>query len=41
MVVANVISVGHLGAIELASVQLSIALVGALGRGMLYGTPLA
>lgn len=38
MVVVNVVSVGHLGAIELASVQLSAALVGALGRGILYCT---
>lgn len=35
MVVANIVSVGHIGAVELASVQLSSALVSALGRGML------
>lgn len=37
MFVANVVSVGQLGVVELASVQLSVALAGALGRGMLYG----
>lgn len=37
MIVANVISVGHLGALQLASVQLSTATAGALGRGTLFG----